>query len=64
MESTATHTKTCSACAYWKETTSGEGECRVRSPQAIVFKVDAGTQFESRFPETKASDWCGEFSAK
>jgi len=64
METTATTTKTCSACAYWKPTDGQEGECRVRSPQAIVFKVDDSTKFESRFPETKASDWCGEFAAK
>ncbi|MEO0794457.1 MAG: hypothetical protein AAFX93_04825 [Verrucomicrobiota bacterium] len=61
MDTTTTQTKTCSACAYWNETSSGQGECRVRSPQAIVFNVDAETRFESRFPETKASDWCGEF---
>lgn len=64
MEAIATDTKTCNACAYWKATDGAQGECRVRSPQAIVFKVDNETQFESRFPETKASDWCGEFAAK
>jgi len=61
---TATVSKTCSACAYWKETSSSMGECRVRSPQSIVFKVDDETKFESRFPETKAEDWCGEFAAR
>ena len=64
MEATKVATKTCSACAHWKELTADKGECRVHAPQAIVFNVDAETRFESRFPETKAADWCGEFSAK
>lgn len=61
---TATKSKTCSACAYWNDKTGSMGECRVRSPQSIVFKVDDETKFESRFPETKASDWCGEFQPR
>jgi hypothetical protein len=63
METTS-QTKTCAACAFWNETASNEGECRRQPPQAISFKVDESTQFETRFPVTKASDWCGEFQAK
>lgn len=61
MNSTDTDTQTCSACKYWNDKSQGEGECRVRAPQTMVFKVDEETQFETRFPVTKAEDWCGEF---
>ncbi len=54
----------CAKCLYWKSSSADAGECRRRAPQAIVFKVDASTQFESRFPETKAEDWCGDYAAK
>ncbi len=61
---TTTTTDTCAACKSWKESGNGQGECRARSPQLIVFEVDNDTKIESRFPTTSASDWCGEFQAK
>ncbi|WP_442891210.1 hypothetical protein [Congregicoccus parvus] len=60
--STTTVAKACSACAYWKSSSATFGECRRHAPQTVVFKVDADTKFESRFPETKAADWCGDFA--
>lgn len=56
--------KTCTACAFWNETDSKAGECRRHAPETIVFEVDDEVRFESRFPATKATDWCGEFKAK
>lgn len=61
---TSAKTETCAECAYWKSQTADNGECRRQPPQAISFKVDSETKFETRFPETMASDWCGEFKAK
>lgn len=61
MEMTKTVTKSCAACAHWNRVEGSEGECRVRAPQTIVFKVDEETQFETIFPVTSESDWCGEF---
>ena len=61
---TATSTKTCATCAHWNALSGDNGQCRRQPPQAISFKVDAGVQFETRFPETAASDWCGEYTAK
>ncbi len=60
--STKADIKTCSACRYWNEQSDNEGECRVRPPQAISFRVDEETHFETVFPVTKAEDWCGEFA--
>jgi len=64
MEATDIQNKTCSACAYWKDTDGTQGECRVRPPQAMAFTIDHETKFETRFPVTKAEDWCGEFRAR
>lgn len=64
METTATTTKTCSVCANWKDLADGAGECRAKAPQTIVLTIDDETRVESRFPVTKAEDWCGEFTAK
>lgn len=61
---TATKTDTCAKCAHWNPTESSMGECRRQPPQAISFKVDNDVKFETRFPVTSESDWCGEFSAK
>ena len=61
--STQTISKKCEACVYWKST-AANGECRRHAPQTIVFNVDSNVKFESRFPVTKATDWCGDFSAK
>ncbi|MGE9268843.1 MAG: hypothetical protein ACQKBY_12175 [Verrucomicrobiales bacterium] len=60
---TDTATKSCAACAYWKEE-GNAGECRRHAPQTIAFEVDDEVKIESKFPETQASDWCGDFSAK
>jgi len=54
----------CSACAYWNANDGNIGECRRKAPQSVVFAVDESTRFETRFPETTASDWCGEFAPK
>lgn len=54
----------CAKCLFWKASAGETGECRRRAPQALVFKVDDATKFESHFPATQASDWCGEFAAK
>ena len=61
---TATKTDTCIKCEYWNATGEAEGECRRQPPQAISFKVNDEVTYETRFPTTKADDWCGEFSAK
>jgi len=61
---TATKTATCVKCSHWNPTESAKGECRRQPPQAISFKVDNDVKFETRFPVTNESDWCGEFSAK
>ncbi|MDR0532637.1 MAG: hypothetical protein LBH01_01650 [Verrucomicrobiales bacterium] len=63
--STQTITKKCEACTYWKPNAAHtDGECRRHAPQTIVFNVTSDAKFESRFPVTKAGDWCGDFSAK
>jgi hypothetical protein len=61
---TITKTETCSKCAYWNSQEASEGECRRQPPQAIIFKVNDTVTYETRFPTTKAEDWCGEFSAQ
>lgn len=43
---------------------SAKGECRRHAPQSILFKVEAGVQYEAKFPVTKAEDWCGDYTAK
>ncbi|MGH8017002.1 MAG: hypothetical protein ACREIA_01720 [Opitutaceae bacterium] len=60
---TAEATALCGQCTYWKNVDSNTGECRRHAPQTIAFTVDQDLKFESRFPRTKASDWCGDFSA-
>lgn len=62
--STTIETKSCAACAHWNATGDRDGECRRHAPQTIAFEVDDDVKVESRFPETKASDWCGDFEAK
>ena len=57
-------TAVCSACKHWNSQSSNEGECRRHSPQALAFVVDSETKYESRFPVTKANDWCGDFEAR
>lgn len=54
--------KACSSCTHYKATAATKGECRRHAPQTIAFNVDDKVKFESRFPSTKATDWCGEFA--
>jgi len=61
---TQTIEKTCAACTFWKGLDNHKGECRVRPPQTIAFKVDEETKIETCFPVTQDSDWCGEFKAR
>ncbi len=64
MNTTTQHSTTavCSACKHWNNTQdTGKGECRRHAPQSLVFTVDSKTSFESRFPVTSGSDWCGDF---
>lgn len=57
-------TAVCSACKHWShEARATQGECRRHAPQTLVFTIDDKTKFESRFPVTQATDWCGEFEA-
>lgn len=61
-QSTRPATAVCAACKHWShEANAEQGECRRHAPQTLVFTIDAETKFESRFPVTNASDWCGEF---
>lgn len=63
----ATETKStvsCSSCRYWDAKGSDEGNCRRRAPQAVVFRIDEDLKFETRFPTTAATDWCGEFDPR
>ncbi len=59
---TAAKTKACATCTHFKATTTTKGECRRHAPQTVVFNVDDKVKFESRFPSTKATDWCGEYT--
>ncbi len=55
----------CESCTYWQQKADASaGECRRHAPQTIAFTVDESVKFESRFPLTKASDWCGDYAAK
>jgi len=60
----AIKTESCAKCTYWNSSAADSGECRRQPPQAISFKVDSETKFETRFPVTAGSDWCGEFKAQ
>lgn len=57
-------TKACAVCAHYNAVSASLGECRRHSPQTIAFRIDENTKFESRFPNIKPTDWCGEFFAK
>ena len=59
---TATQAKACANCIHWKAKADPVGECRRHAPQTVAFQVEDGVKFESRFPETKAADWCGDFT--
>ena len=58
---TTTREETCASCRHWKSSTTTEGECRRRPPQAIVFNVGGDEKVVTRFPATSSDDWCGEF---
>lgn len=65
MSKTATQSATCSSCKHWSnQANASQGECRRHAPQALVFVIDAQTKYESRFPATKAEDWCGDFDKR
>lgn len=53
--------KNCSSCDNWLSVEGASGECRSHAPQAVVVQVGDTTNFETLFPKTIASDWCGEF---
>ncbi|MEX1049695.1 MAG: hypothetical protein WED15_09210 [Akkermansiaceae bacterium] len=62
---TKTTTRACGNCAYWNQTDEeGDplGECRRHAPQTIAFEIDEEVKFESMFPVTADTDWCGDFS--
>lgn len=59
-----TAVKACANCAHYQATSASAGECRRHAPQTVAFHVDDAVKFESRFPATKAIDWCGDFFAK
>jgi hypothetical protein len=49
---------TCSTCEQWRPLTPVSGECRNRSPVALdQYRVKV-------WPETAASDWCGDHMTK
>ncbi len=60
-----TKTKACESCVFWDPKDDGKmGFCRRNAPQSIVFQVDGETRFETRFPETAAKEWCGEYTPR
>lgn len=58
---TETKTKACAKCVHWNAMDNSHGECRRHAPQMIAFEVDDEVKFESKFPATAASDWCGDY---
>lgn len=65
QSTTQSATSTCSDCKHWSnQANASQGECRRHAPQSLVFVIDAQTKFESRFPATKAQDWCGDFEKR
>lgn len=55
--------KFCRDCRYWEANTpeSTSGLCRRRCPQAVVTETDC---ICTVFPETVATEWCGEFDRR
>lgn len=45
----------CSACRFWSVLLPAVGECRRRPPTVIP------DEERGRWPQTQATDWCGEF---
>jgi len=61
MSSTTTTKKACKDCTFWNPQAKDQGQCRRHAPQLVAFEVDERVKFESKFPVTKAEDWCGDF---
>ena len=53
--------KKCSSCDNWLVIEEPKGECRSHSPQALAVQEGNKTIFETIFPQTIATDWCGDF---
>lgn len=51
----------CSTCRYWdKNAYDPRGLCRINPPQTFQ---DSEGNFRHGWPETRESDWCGQFAA-
>ena len=53
----------CKQCKYWKPPTgvaTGKGQCRYCPP--VVLYDSANARFETMWPATRLSDWCGDFA--
>lgn len=61
---TRTTVRACASCTFWESKDQAEGTCRRNAPQAVVFEVEEGTVFHTLFPETAATDWCGEYKQR
>lgn len=57
-------TKACAKCVHWNPSSKAKGECRRHAPQAVAFHVEGDVKFDSKFPTTAGSDWCGDFEPK
>ena len=49
----------CRECRYSDYLTS---ECRRRAPKVTVISKGAGRQISTKWPQTKPTDWCGDFA--
>ena len=62
----------CGSCRYWQPKTSATGmegaECRRRPPHVVAAGRETpwrgGSDVRSRWPQTSAADWCGEFEPR
>lgn len=54
-------TACCATCRFWKQWKDLEsgGKCQARPPMVIA----AAYLVETRWPETRHDDWCGEYQA-
>lgn len=52
----------CKDCRFWQQDKKA-GDCRRHPPRIIVFSDEEG-DYETRFPETFPTEWCGEFQPK
>lgn len=55
----------CKDCRYFdKQFRDESGLCRVNPPSMITVITQSGVKlFHGRWPEVKAKDWCGRFTA-